>query len=238
MEFQSSLSQLKNQKMGDTPSSMIKHRLENSLIMKSLSAYLFLGLLHESIHVIAAWVISPKSRVFFYSSVGNGRNSFVSFVIRALLGRYSLVELDIERDAFIVRHSAWVFSTVVAFALHFLNTKTRSLRAAGNKANSSATLFVSDPLFVIAAYITALEAVTTDLLGFVPVVAHLFDQDIIAENGCQKLMFFCGNFGIILLSPSWINVDGGKKSLEMLEKMVNVTMMRGEVISSILFFSL
>jgi len=40
--------------------------------------------------------------------------------------------------------------------------------------------------------------------------------------------FFCGNFGIILINSSWINVDGGKRALDMLEKMIEVTMMRGE----------
>jgi hypothetical protein len=42
------------------------------------------------------------------------------------------------------------------------------------------------------------------------------------------ILFFCGNFGIILINSSWINVDGGKRALDMLEKMVEVTMMRGE----------
>jgi hypothetical protein len=42
------------------------------------------------------------------------------------------------------------------------------------------------------------------------------------------ILFFCGNFGIILINSSWINVDGGKRALDMLEKMIEVTMMRGE----------
>ena len=40
--------------------------------------------------------------------------------------------------------------------------------------------------------------------------------------------FFCGNFGIILLNSNWLNKDGGKKALDMLEKMIEVTMMRGK----------
>jgi hypothetical protein len=42
------------------------------------------------------------------------------------------------------------------------------------------------------------------------------------------IRFFCGNFGIILINSSWINIDGGKKALDILEKMVEVTMMRGK----------
>ena len=50
------------------------------------------------------------------------------------------------------------------------------------------------------------------------------------QNGSSSsaLFLFCGNFGILLINSSWINVDGGKAALDMLEKMVEVTMMRGE----------
>ena len=50
------------------------------------------------------------------------------------------------------------------------------------------------------------------------------------KTSASHLFFFCGNFGILLLNPSWINIDGGKRALDMLEKMVEVTMMRGEFI--------
>ena len=46
-------------------------------------------------------------------------------------------------------------------------------------------------------------------------------------NTPQTLHLFCGNFGVILINTSWINIDGGKAALDMLEKMVEVTMMRG-----------
>lgn len=48
-----------------------------------------------------------------------------------------------------------------------------------------------------------------------------------ASSSSPSLLFFCGNFGILLINASWINIDGGKKALDMLEKMVEVTMMRG-----------
>ena len=44
-----------------------------------------------------------------------------------------------------------------------------------------------------------------------------------------KMFFFCGNFGVILLSPAWTTTPGdrGKTALTLLEKMIEVTMMRG-----------
>ena len=47
--------------------------------------------------------------------------------------------------------------------------------------------------------------------------------------------FFCGNFGIILLNSNWLNKDGGKKALDMLEKMIEVTMMRGKCTKYIMY---
>ena len=74
----------------------------------------------------------------------------------------------------------------------------------------------------VAAYITSLEGIVTDLFGFIPAAA-LGNSQI--EEG--RLILYCGNFGVILLNSSWINIDGGKKALDILEKMVEVTMMRG-----------
>jgi hypothetical protein len=76
-----------------------------------------------------------------------------------------------------------------------------------------------------AAYVTAIEAVVTDLLGWTP--RHAF-----ATTASTLVVCYCGNFGIILLNPSWLSIDGGRTALEVLEKMVEVTMMRG---SSALF---
>jgi hypothetical protein len=64
----------------------------------------------------------------------------------------------------------------------------------------------------LAASLTALEAISTDLLGLYPV-------------GNAQILF-CGNFGIVLLHKAWCS-DGGNSALDILEKMVQVTMMRG-----------
>jgi hypothetical protein len=64
------------------------------------------------------------------------------------------------------------------------------------------------------------EAIVTDLLHFTP-------QHHFTASNMDVLIVFCGNFGIVLLNPMWLNVDGGRTALEVLEKMVEVTMMRG-----------
>jgi len=98
--------------------------------------------------------------------------------------------------------------------------------------------FTKEPVIVAAAYITAIEATATDLLGWVPLAYRCVGQylppasqasSIPLDNidGKYTCIFFCGNFGILLINSSWINIDGGKKALDMLEKMVNITMMRG-----------
>ena len=57
-------------------------------------------------------------------------------------------------------------------------------------------------------------------------------------NESRGLLFFCGNFGILLINPSWVNIDGGKTALDMLEKMVEVTMMRGKFEYGVIFAQL
>ena len=79
-----------------------------------------------------------------------------------------------------------------------------------------------DPAIPIVAYITALEAIVTDLFGFTP-IQYLDDKT--ADSSI--IICFCGNFGILLLNPSWLSIDGGRTALDVLEKMINVTMMRG-----------
>jgi hypothetical protein len=64
-----------------------------------------------------------------------------------------------------------------------------------------------------AALITSLEAIATDMLGFAAV---------------GRATFLCGNFGLIMVNPAWTTgSDHGKTALQILKKMVEVTMMRG-----------
>jgi hypothetical protein len=67
-----------------------------------------------------------------------------------------------------------------------------------------------------AAIITAIEAMSTDLFG------------LGVARGAMASTLFCGNFGVILLHPVW-NAEGdkGKTALDLLQKMIEITMMRG-----------
>jgi len=92
-----------------------------------------------------------------------------------------------------------------------------------NNNNDTSLSIFQPPMFVLAAYATALDGISTDLLGFIP--ANISQSNSEART---TIPFFCGNFGIILINSAWINTDGGKKALDILEKMVQVTMMRGK----------
>ena len=71
------------------------------------------------------------------------------------------------------------------------------------------------------------------ILFFTSFASNLYPQTFpksttASSSSSNTLFFFCGNFGVLLINSSWINIDGGKKALDMLEKMVEVTMMRGK----------
>ena len=102
-----------------------------------------------------------------------------------------------------VLHIGWLFSTILAICLFLLRRRTKD---------------DTWSIWVYIASVVALESITTDLLGWTPM--------FVFPAGCY--VAWCGNFGLVLLNPMWINVDGGRTALEILEKMVEVTMMRGE----------
>lgn len=70
-----------------------------------------------------------------------------------------------------------------------------------------------DSSIASAAIVTAVEALATDFFK-------------LGTNG--KTMMLCGNFGLILINPSWISdPDNGITALKILQKLVEITMMRG-----------
>ena len=139
--------------------------------------------------------------------------------MQAAIGRYSLVQVGEDHAEYehLILRAGWMFSVILAFACHVIHIHTRENQQS-KEASTSDNIFLS-PILPIAAYITAFEAIVTDLLGFVPI--HPYIQD------SSRLICFCGNFGVLLLNPSWLSIDGGRTALDVLEKMVNVTMMRG-----------
>ena len=184
-----------------------------------LAAYAACGALHELAHLAAAaWLLPPGA--LGLDSAGD----LVHATLRAILGRYSLVELPGDgghkEAAAVILRAGWVFSLLLAAGCHWLHVVARGgdAKCIGRKQSHIVDIFLH-PTLPLAAYVTAIEAIATDLFGLVPI--HPYYQD------ASRLVCFCGNFGILLLNPSWLSIDGGRTALDVLEKMVNVTMMRG-----------
>lgn len=166
-----------------------------------LSFYLLFGALHEAVHLTVAWLTSCHAT----------NSSWFNLMAAAL--RYSIVNQCPQKEW--VRHSGWMFSVLLASLLNWNYWSFIKV----NK-NSSGTNNGSLQLSLMghAATLTAVEALITDLFQFIPKYSL----------GHGLVVCYCGNFGIILLNPLWLNVDGGRTALDLLEKMVEVTMMRGQ----------
>ncbi len=204
-----------------------RHRRTFALLV----AYVLFGILHELSHLVAAACLLPRHGSGGSPDLGSWKEMLLA-ALRAALGRYSLVQLsndgeerpDAERGAMrMIVNAGWISSLLLALICHSLHVVSRNKDEGGSprersRRNGLHGLFL-DPCLVVAAYVTVAEAIATDLLGFVPVHPHLGDS--------SRLVCFCGNFGVLLLNPSWLSIDGGRTALDVLEKMVNVTMMRG-----------
>ena len=178
--------------------------------------YLVFGLIHELAHVLVSHIIFSADDLRFTATEGVNSGGVIAVLARALFGRYSIVSLptDNQLARFFILHSGWILTCTLALTLHW-----NYLRLDGYS-KGHAVNWMS--IAAVAAYITSLEGIVTDLFGFIPAAALSNSQ---IEEG--RLILYCGNFGVILLNSSWINIDGGKKALDILEKMVEVTMMRG-----------
>ena len=226
------------------------------------AAYILFGVLHELFHVAVFYSSSSinvmkdavvSSDVLMKSSLpaectwSSYLTSIYTFLIRAIFGRYTVVTIPsnastnggMNKDtaSFVVTHSGWILSLGLAFSMHYLYCRTRRQEnVASNitaKQSSSWLVGRAVPAIISAAYITAFESITSDLMGFVPQMAKSFlhldssSSPSLSDDSSIKLLLHCGNFGILLLNSQWINIDGGQRALSMLEKMVEVTMMRG-----------
>jgi len=191
------------------------------------------------------------------------------FLTRAIFGRYTVITIPssttINVDgsgcimsngmaASIITHSGWIMSILLAVGIHYYywyhvrlcNTNNNNTKNTTKHSSCYSWWVVvveaAAPTIILAAYITAMESITSDLMGFVPkMVKNLFligsgsntafpSTNNSSDNNIPQqfqLLLHCGNFGILLINSQWINIDGGKRALNVLEKMVEVTMMRG-----------
>lgn len=176
-----------------------------------LLSYLLFGALHEASHVLtAAYMMGGRSSSMFHSTT-----SWPQLLLQVLLGRQvdlsgvlMTVEND-ERPAFVVRHAGWITSCFMAILVHAF------VLYASKQANSSKQYQTT---LVLAAYATALEAMVSDLFQ----MGHF---------GTSKTIFYCGNFGLILLNPAWFTDSHERgnchSAVDILQQMIRVTMMRG-----------
>jgi hypothetical protein len=103
----------------------------------------------------------------------------------------------------------------------------------------------------LAACLTAMDAIWTDLLQMNPLFYSqdhsntTMDMDLNVDSSSSfpltlslsTVTFFCGNFGVILLHSAWLDDKSGRKSsIGILQKMIEVTMMRGAQSGGIVTF--
>ena len=183
--------------------------------------YVLFGVFHELVHVLAVKVITTTTTTTKNPVLNDG---IMTILIRAMLGRACHIHADDDDDgtslsswevAFI-KHSGWIVSVVIALFTMLLSRRHR------DDLNSSGMINYCNDI-QLAAIVTAFEAVCSDFfnLGTISGLNH--------RSSNLMYFFYCGNFGVILLSPAWTttNHDYGKTSLTLLEKMIEITMMRG-----------
>lgn len=177
-----------------------------------LAWYMLFGALHEATHVVTALLMGVPW------NDGIIRDGILPFLLRLLLGRQSVIfhtdnggGVDDSALWMMVRHVGWVASLVLASQI------PRRFQTAR-----------------LAAQITACEAISTDLLQLNVLFQGMTFTPLLGENAASSL-FYCGNFGIILLHHLWLT-DQGQSALDVLEKMVKVTMMRGAQSGGVITF--
>lgn len=191
-----------------------------------LSYYIVFGALHELSHIACASILhiiygSTSFNEFLRDFVADG---LLAVLFRTILARQCVLPpLGLGNDDRVVawaesmiRHSGWIFSVVLAV----LVCSIAKLRMRQQKTADSIST-VTQPI-VIGAIITAVEALWTDLfcLSTVP----LFGPTTLQSAGATYL---CGNFGVIAINTVWTSADNGQHTLDLLQRMITVTMMRG-----------
>ena len=129
----------------------------------ALAFHALFGAVHEASHLAAAWWTGRLVGVETITDTAN-------VVAKAMLGRHVVVAADVSDgrialDIDPVRHAGWVASAVVAIAVAFVYTCR--YRDSSQKRSSAAVEpgWSMSSAATIAAVVTALEAVSTDLLG-------------------------------------------------------------------------
>jgi len=186
--------------------------------------YAFFGMTHELFHLIFATIISWDLAPLKYA-FENWNTMLVDIIFHRQISIPNALHATTGSDWYLalVRASGWIFSLFLAVRIHvrLRNSKTAQISS-------------GEAWLVITAYLTALDAIATDLFGVpklsIPLLHNLVDTN---SQGCclpdeyaSFVTLHCGNFGVILLHGAWFE-NGGKYAFDILEKMIQVTMLRG-----------
>lgn len=200
--------------------------------------YLFFGAVHEASHFVTAWWLGydflsehmQKAANIAESSPSESTNPWVHLAYEVILGRQcSLPNLPLDLEG-PVKRAGWISSCLLMVLLciacrHFncFNYNAKRVNGKDNEKNETQVSFfaeVASSDMLMAALVTAVEAIATDIMGWNPVLP--------LNIGVVRRTLYCGNFGIILLNRCWFdNKETEGAALDTLQQMVEVTMMRG-----------
>lgn len=237
-------------------------------VVGPLSWYFLFGILHELSHVVIAQLLlfleSPSASLQHRSAI---RWIPLLFLRRFDFDSSLFDEQDVRRNAFLIRHFGWLASVAIAFVLpsriqRLLAKVAATRKAIGvNEVNEVNEVEVNSdgptPTRIfhwchLAAYLTAMDAIWTDLLQWNPTF-FVHSHDATSSTLTSSSTFFCGNFGVILLHAAWLSEhsssgdnsgshskndhdSGSQTTLNILRKMIQVTMMRGAQSGGIVTF--
>ena len=201
------------------------------------SCYLLLGVVHELCHVLIAHsLLASSSDQDVTPAVTSSWWGGIGWREIILHRRFdldlSLFDVgDVKLNISIIRHAGWITSVIIAFALHF---GTSAAIEGKSQVQKNSIKWCK-----LAAYATALDAIWTDLLQWSPLTLGSSIATT-TSTSCphpeSMISFFCGNFGVILLHAAWLSENGGQTTLDILRKMIEVTMMRGAQSGGIVTF--
>ena len=186
-----------------------------------LVAYLLFGLVHEATHWLCAFLLGVLDAPRI-AKVAQSPTRLLFLLGQALFGRQANIQECMllpstctknEENLVLVQHAGWIVSCSLAVLL--------SLSMDAQKPHRK--------VWLLAAYATAVEAIVTDLLQFTP-----------TNNPTVAGIFYCGNFGLILLNPMWLQATEERgncnSALKILQDMIRVTMMRGAQAGGVVTF--
>ena len=198
--------------------------------------YVLAGFWHEIAHVnsmMMSMMMNKDGAFFSYPNSVKALKSFSSFALKSALGRSAdLRQLfpndEKDDDGFLLffERSVAISRAVAVFASAILFLW--SLVALREKQNTNENRRAKT--FAFAA--TLFDAICSDVL-----FSHVgsFREIRKMSSSYSSSVVYCGNFGIVLLNAAWCS-QNGERAYDLLEKMVNVTMMRGAQSGGIVTF--